>query len=75
MTQAIWLKFENKIHSDTASPLVNNNDQVMISTFSTLDAKYFARHRFQVTAPPHDCNQAIATVEHCKLSIDPHSFL
>ena len=66
----------NLTNSDIASLVVNNNDQVMISTYFTLDAKYFARNRSQVTAPPHyDCNQASATVEDCKLSINPFSFL
>ena len=57
-------KFKIKIHSDTASLVVNSNCQGMIFTFFTLDARYFARNRFPVTAPPHnDHNQASATVE------------
>ena len=43
-----------KIHSDIASLVVNNNYQGMIFTFFTLDARYFTRNRFPVTAPPHN---------------------
>ena len=55
----IGYKFKIKIHSDTASLVVNGNYQGMIFTFFfTLDA------RFPVTAPSHnDHNQASATVE------------
>ena len=57
-------KFKIKIHSDTLSLVVNGNYQGMIFTFFTLDARYFARNRFPVTAPPHnDHNQVSATVE------------
>ena len=57
-------KFKIKIHSDTASLVVNGKYQGMIFTFFTLDARYFARNRFPVTASPHnDHNQASATVE------------
>ena len=59
-------KFKIKIHSDTASLVVNSNYQgiILYKHFFTMDARYFARNRFPVTAPPHnDHNQASATVE------------
>ena len=57
-------KCKIKIHSDTASLVINSNYQGMIFTFFTLNARYFARNRFPVKAPPHnDHNQASTTVE------------
>ena len=67
--QAIWHKFEIKIHPDTASLVVNKNDHVMISAFPTLDAKYmymymyFVSNRLHITAP----RNASATVSTSKL--------
>ena len=59
-------KFKIKIHSDTASLVDNSNYQGIFFTFFTLDAGYFARKRFPVTAPPHNDHNQVTVEETCQ---------